>query len=257
MTVNTKPIFSIITVVRNRKDSILENLRSVDSQTYSKNIEHIIIDGASDDGTLDAMRSYRSSSAVNRRIFSEPDSGIYDALNKGFSAVEGDFVGILHSDDIFFDQNVVEDLVAAFNDRGVDLIYSNVCLVGTSGEYRGIIRPRKRAKRFLFPDQVSHMGLFMSSEVAQYLSPPFDVSYQIAADVKHQLLLLDHSSFKSDYYDRTVVIFRIGGLSTQNFRFKILGVLESIRAWNEVNRFGGTAFVVIKVLRNIFSRLFR
>lgn len=257
MPVHPRPIFSIITVVRNRKDNILENLRSVDSQTYSKNIEHIIIDGASDDGTLEAIRSYKSSSAVNRRVFSEPDAGIYDALNKGFSAVKGDFVGILHSDDIFFDQNVVEDLVTVFEDKGVDLVYSNVNLVGTLGEYRGTIRPRNRAKRFLFPDQVSHMGLFMSAEVAQYLVPPFDVSYRIAADVKHQLILLDHSGFKSEYYDRIVVTFRIGGVSTQSFRYKALGVRESIRAWNEVNGFGGTAFVAIKVLRNIFSRHFR
>ena len=98
---------SIITATYNSANTIIDTLRSLENQTY-KNIEYIIIDGASKDNTIDVINA--NSTRVTSMI-SEPDKGIYDALNKGIDAATGDIVGFLHSDDLFSSDTAIEDIV--------------------------------------------------------------------------------------------------------------------------------------------------
>ncbi len=103
---------SIITVVYNNKDTIKDAIKSVLNQTY-KNIEYIIIDGASNDGTVDIIKSYGDN--IDKFV-SEPDKGIYDAMNKGIKLATGDIIGILNSDDFYVDKKVIEKVVKVFSD---------------------------------------------------------------------------------------------------------------------------------------------
>lgn len=107
---------SVITAVYNRVDTIGQSLDSVQSQTWS-GVEHVVIDGASTDGTVSVLESRRDHIAV---LVSEQDAGIYDALNKGMSRATGDVVGLMHSDDFFADERVLEKVGAAFTDPAVE-----------------------------------------------------------------------------------------------------------------------------------------
>ena len=116
---------SVITVVHNNVENIKDAIDSVHGQTY-KNIEHIIIDGLSTDGTVEIVKSYGKK--INKFI-TEKDKGIYDAMNKGITLASGDIIGILNSDDIYFDDNVLEDVVNVFKEKQSDSIYGDLIYV--------------------------------------------------------------------------------------------------------------------------------
>src|SRR3954454_911185 len=117
---------SIITVCFNSEKTIRDTIESVLSQDYS-HIEHIIVDGASSDGTMDIVHGYRERVA---KVICEPDNGIYDAMNKGVAAATGDVVGILNSDDFYDSSNVISCVLEAFdNQPGVDIVFGDVVFV--------------------------------------------------------------------------------------------------------------------------------
>ena len=116
---------SVITAVFNRQDTIDFAIKSIHSQLYSS-VELIIIDGASSDGTLDKLEMYGSRLNV---LISEPDGGIYDALNKGIKHATGDVVGFLHADDVFENSHVLAKVAAAFQDPTVDAVYGDLVYV--------------------------------------------------------------------------------------------------------------------------------
>ena len=116
---------SVITVVLNNKSYIEDCINSVLNQSY-KNVEYIVIDGGSTDGTVDAIRKYEKS--ISKWI-SEPDRGIYDAMNKGIELASGDVIGILNSDDVYFDSDVLQKIALLMSDANVDACYSDLVYV--------------------------------------------------------------------------------------------------------------------------------
>ena len=114
---------SIITITYNSGKTVEDTLKSVAAQSY-KNIEHVVIDGASKDNTLDIVKSF-----PNVKLISEPDKGIYDAMNKGVAMTTGDIVGILNSDDFYPSDDIIQKVVNAFNANKVDSIYGDVKFV--------------------------------------------------------------------------------------------------------------------------------
>ena len=125
---------SIITSCYNRRSTIGQTIESVLAQDYP-DIEHIIIDGASTDGSVDVIDRYRDRKMVDK-VVSEPDSGMYEAINKGIRLATGDVVGLLHSDDFFFDSHVVADIAALFRATGADVVYGNGLYVDASDTSR-------------------------------------------------------------------------------------------------------------------------
>ena len=120
---------TIITIVRDRENSISYAIRSLNSQDY-ENIEHVIIDGASKDKTLKIIESLRSPNSV---LLSEIDEGIYDALNKGISMATGEIIGVLHSDDYYAHTGVFSSVMNCFEDQSVDAVYGDVNYVDSNG----------------------------------------------------------------------------------------------------------------------------
>ena len=116
---------SIVTAVYNRIETISDAMASVKEQNYP-NISHVIVDGKSTDGTINLIKKIASSSNI---IISEPDSGIYDALNKGINIADGDIIGLLHSDDLFADKFVVSDIMKEFANPDVSLVYGDLLYV--------------------------------------------------------------------------------------------------------------------------------
>ena len=116
---------SIITVTYNAEEFIEQCIRSVVGQSY-KNIEYILVDGASSDSTLNIVQKYKNNINI---LISEVDQGIYDAMNKGIKLASGDVIGILNADDFFADQDVVANIVKSFTENVTDIVYGNLWYV--------------------------------------------------------------------------------------------------------------------------------
>jgi glycosyltransferase involved in cell wall biosynthesis len=120
-----KPFLSVITVVFNNAAHIRDSINSVLSQDYP-HIEYLVIDGGSTDGTIEIINEYKEKISV---FVSEPDGGIYDALNKGIELASGDFIGILHSDDLYQDSTVLSDMVDLIKKEGSEFAFANMAIV--------------------------------------------------------------------------------------------------------------------------------
>lgn len=221
---------SIITVCMNSETTIKRCLRSVKSQTY-KNIEHIIVDGNSTDKTLQII----SEEAIeNRDVTSEPDTGIYNALNKGLERATGDIVCVLHSDDEFFSENTIEIIVKKFRDQPeLNLISGHVRLFNgdTLIRYYGRIELSiENIRKGLIP---AHTGLFLSTSKklsAQY----YDESFASAGDFEYLTRLQKEKPYVY-YSDEVITDMQIGGESTSGLKSYIRSTIEIQRALKENN----------------------
>ena len=119
---------SIITATYNSEKTLRDTLDSILAQTYP-DIESIIVDGASKDGTMDIVREYEPKFQGRMHWISEPDKGIYDAMNKGIKMASGDVIGVLNSDDFYHDERVVEDIANAFIQKNVECVYGNLVFI--------------------------------------------------------------------------------------------------------------------------------
>ena len=122
---------TIITVAYNSAKTIRDTIESVLSQTYN-DFEYIIVDGNSKDNTIDIVKGYEDRFNNRLRWISEPDKGLYDAMNKGISMATGDIIGIINSDDFYHRNDIFEQVVSAFSDKQVDAIYGDVHFVNPS-----------------------------------------------------------------------------------------------------------------------------
>lgn len=238
---------SIVTVVYNRVFCIENAIKSVQQQSY-KDIEHVIIDGASTDGTIARVSKFINDRSI---LISEPDLGIYDALNKGFARASGDIIGILHSDDIFFDDQVVENVVLAFENECPDFVYGDIVMINDGDKIKRHWRSGELKCGFITAEQIPHPALFISRGLLSKLGQPFDPSFKIAADLKQQLIIANKLRSKGTYISCFFVKMKIGGLSTSSLSAHIEGWVESRRAWNDVHHSGGLRYVIRKVLSKV------
>lgn len=203
---------SIITIVYNNAQCIESCIKSVLGQTYS-NIEHIIIDGGSTDGTQEVINPYISKLGY---YISEKDKGLYNALNKGIKEATGDIIGILHSDDLFYDSNVIEKIVKSFKDSNADLIYAN----GQYVERENIKKIKRIYKSNPFKKQYLNFGwiplhttIFVKKEVFEKFGL-YDESYTIASDYDISIRWFKKPEIKKYFLNQWVVKMRLGGKST-------------------------------------------
>ncbi|MFG6511430.1 MULTISPECIES: glycosyltransferase family 2 protein [unclassified Sulfitobacter] len=205
---------SIVTAVFNRVSTIADALRSVEVQSY-QNVEHIIQDGGSTDGTLDVIRQFSSSSP---KLVSEPDGGIYDAINKGISRASGNIIGLMHSDDFFADDLVLERVAEAFRDRHVDGVYGDLDYVSASNTGKIVRHWRSEPyhadllKRGWMPP---HPTLYLRREVFDRWGL-YDTSMRIAADYEAMLRYLVRGDIRLAYIPEVLVKMRVGGESNRS-----------------------------------------
>jgi len=222
---------SVITVVYNNDKTISEAINSVLSQNYDE-IEYIIIDGASRDNTLTIIKEYQSRIS---KFVSEPDTGLYDAMNKGVRLATGDVIGILNSDDMYQDRNVISDIMYQFNnDEKVDLVYGDLVYV-KQDDTNKIVRNWRSIKYYpnFFEDGnvPPHPSLFVKTEVYKE-SGLFNLDFKLAADYEFMLRIFKKHSFKSKYINRIIIRMRLGGATNQSFRNIWRQNVEILRAWN-------------------------
>jgi glycosyltransferase involved in cell wall biosynthesis len=243
---------SIITVSYNSAATIVDTLKSIDRQSY-RNFEHIIIDGASVDGTVDILTKFDNAS---RLIYSEVDKGIYDAMNKGLSLASGDIIGFLNSDDVFADDFVLEKIVSAFHDPSVQVCFGD--LVYVSKDNTGLIRYWK-SKPYIFGAfsqawSPAHPTFYVKKSVINLVGF-FDLSYPIAADFEFMLRCLHTFKLNSAYTPHILIRMRVGGLSNSNIKTIISQNKEICRALEQNNvQYNFFKFFSYKIVNRLWQR---
>lgn len=207
---------TIITVCFNSEETIADTIKSVISQNYS-NIEHIVVDGASNDKTLEIVRMFPDNEVL---IVSEPDRGIYDAMNKGISLATGDIVGFLNADDFYADDNVIQEIVNVFSDSTIEACYSDLVYVDKDN-INTVVRYWKSrhyrdglfSKGWVPP----HPTFFTRRELYDRLGD-FDLTFPIAADFELMLRFIACNKVKTHYIPHVTVHMRLGGTSNKSIK---------------------------------------
>ena len=211
---------SIITVVWNNKDIIKDAIDSVLSQSY-KTIEYIIIDGASTDGTVDIVKSYGDKIT---KFISEPDKGLYDAMNKGIKLATGDIIGILNSDDFYTDKYVIEKIVGTFESLHVDSVFADLIYVKPENLTK-TVRYYDSSKfypaKFAYGYMPAHPTFFVRKEIYEKYGV-FRTDLKIASDFDILVRLLYTNKVSYSYIQKPIVKMRLGGVSTNGLKSKIL-----------------------------------
>ena len=246
-----KPKISIITVAYNAELYIEDTIKSVISQNYS-NIEYIIIDGNSTDKTLEICKKYIDHISV---LISEPDQGIYDAMNKGVEKATGEIIGILNADDFYNSNSVINDVELVFNDTKVDCAYGDLVYVDpcdTNKITRNWISKKYKKGLFLKGWMPAHPTFFIRKKHYDTFGS-YTLKLKSAADYELMLRMIHKNELTPAYIPKTLVKMRTGGVSNASFKNRIKANKEDRMAWR-INDIKPNMFTLIrKPLSKIFQ----
>lgn len=239
---------SIITAVYNARETIGQAIESILGQSYP-DIELVVIDGGSTDGTVEILQRYRERIAV---LVSEPDHGIYDALNKGLALASGEIVGFLHADDVLASSTAVQRIAEAFVDPAVDAAYGDLVYVNK--------RDCSKVIRYWRAGEYSRSGLqagwmpphptFYARRSLYTRLGGFDASLRVAADYDCMLRFLWRERINCVYVPEVLVRMRVGGASNRSVANILRKMAEDYRAIRR-NQLGGVATLLWKNLRKL------
>lgn len=245
---------SIITVTFNSEDTIEDTLRSVLKQTYTQ-IEYLVIDGASTDGTLDIVKRYVPLFEGRLKWISEKDNGIYDAMNKGIRMSSGEIIGILNSDDYFTSDDVIEKMAYSFMDDSVDAIYGDVHFVKNTNlekcvRYYSSAKFKPMWLRFGF--MPAHPSFYCRKRIFEKAGL-YRTDYKIGADFEMMVRLFRKYHIHYEYLNMDFVTMRVGGVSTRNINSRLTLIQEDVRACKENAIYTNKWMVSIKFFFKVFE----
>lgn len=239
---------SIVTVSYNSAATIEDTIKSVLGQTH-QDIEYIIVDGVSKDNTLGIVKKYEGKIA---RLVSEPDKGIYDAMNKGVALATGDIIGIINSDDLYASPEVIKKVVGAFAQKEVDAVYGDLIYVDRNNTAKvvrrwpaGEFKHAKLQSGWIPP----HPSVFVKRAVYERCGS-FNIKFKIAADYEFMLRCIKNG-IEFSYLPKVLVKMREGGFSGQSLRQRRRGWEELRQAWQA----NGLSMPPLFILRRIFGKL--
>ena len=246
---------SVITATYNREATVVRAMSSIKSQTHT-DVQIIVIDGASQDSTVALVTPILGDKDILR---SELDLGIYDALNKGLALADGEVIAFLHSDDLYFDNNVISKVVEIFSDESIDAVYGDVCFFSGSNVTK--IRRRYRsdklsARNLAWGKMPAHPAIFIRRRVYEKIGY-FETDFQIAADYEFLCRLVQYANLKSVYLSSVLVRMELGGVSTGGFRNTILLNKEVFRAIRKNGIYTNIFMLLSKYPSKIFQFLRR
>ncbi|WP_418696782.1 glycosyltransferase family 2 protein [Bacteroides sp.] len=224
---------SIITVTFNSDKTFRSTVSSVLSQTYH-NIEYIVVDGLSQDRTIDIVKENESSFKGRMRWISEKDEGLYDAMNKGFRMATGDVIGIINSDDLFAESTAIEKVMKTFEEYpDIDAIYADLFYVAQSDTSK-IVRHWISGQRRPFKHgwHPAHPTFYVKRGVYQKYGL-FDLDFKFAADFELMLRLIEKCHIKLAYLPEPLVKMRLGGTTSKNLTNIIKGNVECLKAFEK------------------------
>lgn len=250
---------SIITVCYNSQSTIRNTILSVLEQTYDT-IEYIIIDGASEDSTVAIINSYENEFNGRMKWISEKDNGIYDAMNKGIYLASGDLIGILNSDDVFFNNMVVEKIVREFDINNYEGVYGDLIYIEKIKMNEKVKRQWKAGEfergSFVKGWHPPHPTLFLRKDVYKKYGI-FNTDYKIAADIDFMFRIFEKGLIKTKYIPEIIIKMQIGGRSNKNLISIIRNNIECYRSLR-ANGISISPFIIIlkplKKIKQIFNK---
>lgn len=248
-------LISIITTSFNSAATITDTLQSVADQTKIDQIEHVLIDGGSTDGTHDIINSFDHVA----KFISEPDKGIYDAMNKGIQYATGDVIGFLNSDDFFASSDVVRLIHRAFETTNKDAMYGDLDYV--KFDQTNKITRKWRAgdysrENFLYGWMPPHPTFYVKREIFKKFGG-FNLSFKTAADYELMLRLLYKHDISIGYIDKVLVKMREGGVSNRSIKNRINANKEDREAW-KINGLKPKSFTLyLKPIKKIGQYIFK
>ena len=241
---------TIVTVCYNSVTTIRDTLESVALQS-NNNFEHIIVDGGSTDGTVAVIREWKKHPI---RLVSEPDKGIYDAMNKGIRLATGDIIGILNSSDLYYDSHVLENVSKVMSNLSIDACYADLIYVDQSN-LKKIIRYWKSCffQKGLFQKGwvPPHPTFFVRRSIYEKYGL-FDLNYSLAADFELMARLLERFQIRSVYVPRIFIKMRFGGVSNNSVINIVKQNIEIYQACKKNNiQLSMASFFITKIVSRI------
>ncbi|MEI7595021.1 MAG: glycosyltransferase family 2 protein [Bacteroidota bacterium] len=222
---------SIITVCYNSEKYIKSAIESVINQTY-KNIEYIIIDGYSKDKTLAIIESYGERIT---KFVSEPDNGIYDAMNKGLKMATGDYLAVLNSDDFYVNNNIIQEIVDTLSKNKTDSLFADLIYVdpdNTDKQVRYWKSNTFTKGSFRKGWHPAHPTFFVKKEIYNCYGY-FSLNYKLAADFELMLRFLEKQAISSCYLPMAIIKMRLGGATNKSFKNIYAQNIECYKAFKE------------------------
>jgi glycosyltransferase involved in cell wall biosynthesis len=240
---------SLITVTFNAESTISRCIESVTGQTF-KNFEYIIIDGSSTDNTKNIIE--KNISHIDTFV-SEPDKGIYDAINKGIALASGNIIGILNADDFFANKYVLELINEIFNKRGADIVYGDLDYINNSGKVirkwrSGDYKPKKLKWGWMPP----HPTFYCRRDLYQQKGA-YSLDYGTAADYELILRFLNRGNLKVCYINEVLIKMQIGGASNKSFNNRVKGLFFDLKAMKHNQLKAPLITLICKPLRKVLQ----
>ena len=244
---------SLITVTYNSAGSLRDTIESILRQTY-KDVEYIIVDGLSQDGTVDIVREYEQVFGGRMRWISEKDKGLYDAMNKGINMATGDIIGILNSDDFFTSDTVLQSVAEAFTDD-IDAVYGDIHFVRPSDlskcvRYYSSRNFRPWALRFGY--MPAHPSFYARRELFKKFGG-YSLDYKLASDYEMMVRLFRKANIRYKYLPIDMVTMRTGGVSTRSVRNRLQLTLEDAKACRENGMYSNFLMCSCKYITKFFE----
>lgn len=248
---------SIITVTYNSVSTLRDTMASVLAQTY-QDIEYIVVDGASKDGTVDVIREFEPQFGGRMRWISEKDTGLYDAMNKGIRMATGDVVGIINSDDFYHRTDVIAKVAAAFASPEIQAVYGDIRFVNPDNLNKTVRYYSSKnfsVKRFRYGFMPAHPTFFTYKRYFEEYGY-YKTNYRIAADYELLIRFLAAHHLKTKYLNMDFMKMRTGGVSTASAKNNILLNREIVRACRENGIWTCMPLLFLKYFVKVFELVF-
>lgn len=250
---------SIITASYNSVSTLADAMESVLHQTYT-DWEYIIVDGGSTDGTVDLIKKYEPQFGGKLKWTSEPDHGIYDAMNKGISRATGDVVGILNSDDYYTSEDVLSVIASALSDNRLDAVYGDIHFIH-DGKPNKVVRYYSschfRPFWLRFGFMPAHPSFYVRRSVYEKAGL-YNTAYKIGSDFEMMVRLFSKQHIRYQYLAKDFVTMRTGGMSTKSLKSRRMLLAEDVRACRSNGIYTNKFIVALKYLYKVLEyRLLR
>ncbi len=222
---------SVVTVCRNASATLAHALTSIAAQDFG-NVQHIIIDGASTDNTVEIARRQQRAGGI---ILSEPDRGIYDAMNKGVALATGDVIGFLNADDVYADVTVLSRVMAALNKDDINALFGDIAFFRVGDRdtlYRRYNSGRFRPSRLGWGWMPAHPASFVARDIFKTIGP-FRDDYKIAGDFEFIARAFARGAISYHHMPEILVRMQAGGISTRDLKSRWIINSETVRACRE------------------------
>jgi len=236
--------FSIIIATHNAAKGLPKTLDSILSQIY-KDYEVVVVDGASTDGTQGLIENYEKKFNGKLRWISEPDKGIYDAMNKGISIAKGEWLYFLGSGDVFYDIKVLSSVSDALKKESLNVIYGNIQWGDSNVIYGG-----KFSKFKLIRKNICHQAIFFNKKVFERLGK-YDTKYKTGADYVFNIIWFNDKGIESKYIKKTIAIYDVGGYSAKNYDSEFWPERKTM-----IKRYFPAHIIILSWVYTLFCRLF-